>query len=115
MIDNKNLKSRKTVPPHNTDFSAKDVPLCLPYENVETPSSRTTTSIPTVNAVLPSTTSFVDLSTFPAAITTTLPGNDAENKEQIVQGSLSSLVIHLNFGCRHHKSLRHMYTTQAYI
>ena len=30
-----------------------------------------------------------------------------------VHGHLSSLIVHLKFGCRNHKSLRHMHTTKA--
>ena len=33
--------------------------------------------------------------------------------DKIVTGSLSTLITHLKFGCRNHKSLRHMHTTNS--
>ena len=41
--------------------------------------------------------------------------NDPVPSSHNVQGRLSSLIVHLKFACRNHKSLRHMYSTQALL
>ena len=39
--------------------------------------------------------------------------HETNDNIKLVSGSLSSLIIHLKFGCRNHKSLRHMHLTKA--
>ena len=46
-------------------------------------------------------------------ITSSNSPTENQEKDMIVSGFLSTLITHLKFGCRNHKSLRHMHTTQA--
>ena len=106
------IKDKKTIP-SETQLSARtSLSPVKPSIHMNSPVSRDPGSISTVHAILPPSTQKID-TIICSRISSRNQTIQADPPTQEIHGQLSSLIIHLKFGCRNHKSLRHMHATKA--